>query len=47
MGVCFECLVTIDGRANQQGCMIAVTPGMRVDTQRGARLLDLRPEAGA
>jgi hypothetical protein len=28
MGVCFECLVTIDGRANQQACMVAVRQGM-------------------
>jgi len=47
MGVCFECLVTIDGRANQQACTIAIAPGMRVETQRGARMLDLRPDAGA
>ena len=37
MGVCYDCLVAIDGRANQQGCMIAVAPGMRIDTGRGAR----------
>ncbi len=30
MGVCFECLVTIDGRANRQACMTAVRPGMTV-----------------
>ncbi|ODT66482.1 MAG: hypothetical protein ABS75_27300 [Pelagibacterium sp. SCN 63-23] len=30
MGVCFECLVTIDGRANRQACMIPVRPGMTV-----------------
>ncbi len=24
MGVCFECLVTIDGVANRQGCLVAV-----------------------
>ncbi|MEO8136378.1 MAG: (2Fe-2S)-binding protein, partial [Betaproteobacteria bacterium] len=29
MGVCFDCLVEIDGIANQQGCMIAVRGGMR------------------
>lgn len=39
MGVCFECLVTIDGRASQQACLVTVTPGMRVDTQHGARHL--------
>jgi predicted molibdopterin-dependent oxidoreductase YjgC len=36
MGACFECLVGIDGRANQQACMIEVAQGMRVNTQRGA-----------
>jgi predicted molibdopterin-dependent oxidoreductase YjgC len=35
MGVCFDCLVTIDGRAAQQACVIEVAPGMRVETQRG------------
>lgn len=36
MGVCFDCLVTIDGAPNQQGCMIRVSPGMRVERQQGA-----------
>jgi hypothetical protein len=35
MGVCFECLVTIDGHANQRACMCEVLPGMRVETQAG------------
>ena len=30
MGVCFECLVTIDDQPNQQACMTLVRPGMRV-----------------
>jgi predicted molibdopterin-dependent oxidoreductase YjgC len=33
MGVCFECLVTIDGVANRQACMIGVKEGMSVQTQ--------------
>ena len=37
MGVCFDCLVTIDGRPNQQGCMVRVHDGMRVEMQHGAR----------
>ena len=37
MGVCFECLVTIDGVANRQGCLIAVAEGMRAERQQGAR----------
>ncbi|MBX9596779.1 MAG: (2Fe-2S)-binding protein [Roseomonas sp.] len=37
MGVCFECLVVIDGTGNRQGCLVAVEDGMRVETQAGAR----------
>lgn len=37
MGVCFECLVVIDGVPNQQSCMRQVEPGMRVCLQEGAR----------
>jgi len=37
MGVCFECLITIDGVANRQGCLVPVRPDMRIDTQRGKR----------
>lgn len=33
MGVCFECLVDIDGRANCQSCVVPVAPGMRVRRQ--------------
>jgi predicted molibdopterin-dependent oxidoreductase YjgC len=37
MGVCFDCLVTIDGVGNRQACMTAVRQGMRIDTGRGKR----------
>ncbi|ARP87514.1 (2Fe-2S)-binding protein [Bordetella genomosp. 9] len=37
MGVCYDCLVTIDGRPNQQACMTAVRAGMTVERQSGAR----------
>ena len=37
MGVCFECLVTIDGVGNRQACLIAVEEGMQVRTQSGLR----------
>lgn len=39
MGVCFECLVEVDGLANVQGCMVQVTEGMKVRRQLGARKL--------
>jgi sarcosine oxidase subunit alpha len=39
MGVCFECLVTIDGVGNRQACLVPVREGMRVELQRGKREL--------
>lgn len=39
MGVCFECLVTIDGVGNREACLIPVRAGMRVETQGGARAI--------
>ncbi len=39
MGVCFECLVTIDGVGNRQACLIPVRAGMRIETQSGARAI--------
>ena len=32
MGICFDCLVTIDGRADVRACMTRVRDGMRVET---------------
>jgi D-hydroxyproline dehydrogenase subunit gamma len=37
MGVCFECLMTIDGVGNRQACLVRVAEGMRIETQAGAR----------
>jgi predicted molibdopterin-dependent oxidoreductase YjgC len=37
MGVCFDCLVTIDGVGNRQGCLIPVRAGMAVEIQKGKR----------
>ena len=33
MGVCFECLVEIDGRSNQQACQTMLLNGMHVRRQ--------------
>jgi sarcosine oxidase subunit alpha len=33
MGVCWECLVVVDGRPNVRGCMTFVRDGMRIETQ--------------
>ncbi|MDP1751743.1 MAG: (2Fe-2S)-binding protein [Reyranella sp.] len=37
MGVCFECLVTVDGVGSRQGCLMPVRDGMTVETQTGKR----------
>lgn len=37
MGVCFDCLVTVDGVGSRQGCLIPVREGMKVETQLGRR----------
>jgi len=33
MGVCFECLVQIDGQPNQQACLTLVREGMKIQKQ--------------
>jgi predicted molibdopterin-dependent oxidoreductase YjgC len=33
MGICYECLVTIDGVPHQRACMRVVEPGMTVVTE--------------
>ncbi len=32
MGVCFQCLVTIDGQPSCQACRTIARPGMKVET---------------
>lgn len=40
MGVCFECLMEIDGEPNQQGCLVIVAEGMRIARQIGKRKVE-------
>lgn len=28
IGVCFDCLLTVDGRPNQRACLVPVRPGL-------------------
>ena len=37
MGICFDCLVEIDGMGNRQACLTQATQGMNVRRQRGSR----------
>ena len=35
IGVCFACLVTVDGRPNERACLVPAVDGLRVSTQEG------------
>ncbi len=41
MGVCFDCLATVDGIASTQTCLVTVKDGMRINRQIGAREIGL------
>ena len=38
MGVCHDCLVTVDGRLSQRACMTKVREGMRIERQPAGKL---------
>jgi predicted molibdopterin-dependent oxidoreductase YjgC len=31
IGVCYDCLLTVDGHRNQRACLTPVAPGMRLE----------------
>jgi predicted molibdopterin-dependent oxidoreductase YjgC len=35
IGVCFDCLVTVNGEPNQRACLVQVRPGDVIRTQEG------------
>ncbi|MEV7813791.1 (2Fe-2S)-binding protein [Streptomyces flaveolus] len=35
IGVCFDCLVTVNGRPHQRACLVPVRPGDDIRTQEG------------
>jgi predicted molibdopterin-dependent oxidoreductase YjgC len=35
MGVCYDCLIVVDGRPNVRSCTTYVAEGMQAQTQRG------------
>ncbi len=39
MGVCFDCLIEVDGQPNCQACLTPVRDGMVLRRQRGLRAL--------
>jgi len=40
IGVCFDCLVEIDGRPDQRACVVPARPGLAVHAQTGAGRAD-------
>jgi hypothetical protein len=41
IGICFDCLVTVDDRPNERACLVPVRESMRVTTQEGTGHGDL------
>ena len=41
IGVCFDCLVTVNDRPNRRACLVIATNGDQVTTQDGAGHADL------
>ena len=39
MGVCYECLMVIDGLPNQRACKLTVAEGMKIESQHGPGVL--------
>ncbi|MET7456095.1 (2Fe-2S)-binding protein [Streptomyces sp. NPDC005574] len=35
IGVCFDCLLTVNGRPNQRACLVPLRPGDAIRTQEG------------
>ena len=47
MGVCFECLVEIDGKPSRQACLTPVRDGMVIKRQQGASAIAIQEEVEA
>jgi predicted molibdopterin-dependent oxidoreductase YjgC len=40
IGICFDCLITINGVTNQRACLTTVEEGMTIQTQLGSGELE-------
>jgi len=47
MGTCFECLVEIDGKSNQQACQTLAKDGMTIRRQMAPATTGHEPESAA
>lgn len=43
IGVCYECLMQVDGRPNVHACLTPVADGMQIETQHGAGQWGVEP----
>ena len=41
IGICFDCLLIVDGQPNQRACLVRARPGMDISTQEGTGHGDL------
>lgn len=41
IGICFDCLITVDGVANRRACLVEAVEGAQVTTQEGAGRAEL------
>ena len=46
IGVCFDCLVTVNGRPNQRACLVRAEPGDDIRTQHGTGHDDMSEPEG-
>src|SRR4051812_30474374 len=47
MGACFDCIVTVDGKANQRACLVKAREGMVVESAPPATPAPLAPAPAA
>lgn len=41
IGICYDCLITVNGQPNRRACLVQTRPGDIVSTQQGAGRADL------
>ncbi|MEU7244544.1 (2Fe-2S)-binding protein [Streptomyces sparsogenes] len=42
IGVCYDCLITVDGRPDQRACLVPAADGMRLESGLPGRAADAR-----
>jgi NADPH-dependent 2,4-dienoyl-CoA reductase/sulfur reductase-like enzyme len=47
IGICYDCLITVDNAPNQRACLTPARPGMQVNSGMRAELVEARPSTGS